>query len=245
MIAENVVSPHHRAARKPLFLASSFAAFAHLCALCGQKLLTLFYDRGGMSSDPITAFILADGKSTRMGTDKAFLELAGRPLISHALELARAVSEEIKIVGDPKTFASFGAVIPDIYPARGPLAGIHAALANTATDYNLILGVDLPFLQPHFLNYLITEARSSSAVVSVPSADGHLHPLCAVYRKQFGPITQAALEKGKNKIDSLFAGIVIRIIDEAELATNGFTPIQFRNLNTPEDWQQANRDFPA
>jgi molybdopterin-guanine dinucleotide biosynthesis protein A len=198
-----------------------------------------------MSSDPITAFILAGGKSTRMGTDKAFLELAGRPLISHALELARSVTEKIKIVGDPNTFASFGTVIPDIYPARGPLAGIHAALSNTATDYNLILAVDLPFLQPHCLKYLITEAKSSSAVVTVPSAEGHLHPLCAVYRKQFGPITQAALDKGKNKIDSLFAGVAVRIIDEAELVANVFSPTQFRNLNTPEDWQQANQDFPA
>jgi molybdopterin-guanine dinucleotide biosynthesis protein A len=82
-------------------------------------------------------------------------------------------------------------------------------------------------------------------VVTVPSAEGHLHPLCAVYRKQFGPITQAALDKGKNKIDSLFAGVAVRIIDEAELVANVFSPTQFRNLNTPEDWQQANQDFPA
>src|SRR5947209_5486923 len=135
-----------------------------------------------MSFDPITAFILVGGKSTRMGTDKAFVNLAGRPLISHALELARAITEETKIVGDPKTFASFGTIVPDIYPARGPLAGIHAALASTATDYNLILGVDLPFLQPDFLKYLVTEAQSSLAVVTVPSANGLLHPLFPFYR---------------------------------------------------------------
>ena len=88
-----------------------------------------------MSSDPITAFILAGGKSTRMGTDKAFLELAGRPLISHALELARAVSQEIKIVGDPKTFAPFGTAIPDIYPAREkPIVGVTSDLVATALE---------------------------------------------------------------------------------------------------------------
>jgi molybdenum cofactor guanylyltransferase len=197
-----------------------------------------------MPTEPITAFILAGGKSTRMGTDKALLELAGRPLIHHALDLAYAITNDVRIVGDPKTFVSFGTVITDVYSACGPLAGIHAALASSATDWNLILGVDLPFLNPRFLNYLISEAQSSTAVVTVPSANGHFHPLCAVYRRQFGLIAERALNAARNKVDALFPEVSVRVIDEAQLVAAGFNPSLFRNLNTPDDLKQARQEFP-
>jgi molybdopterin-guanine dinucleotide biosynthesis protein A len=188
---------------------------------------------------PLTAFILAGGKSARMGSDKAFLELGGRSLLARALDLARAVTPEVKIVGDPEKFAAFDPVVPDVYPARGPLGGIHAALAISTTDYNLILAVDLPFIEESFLQYLISEAQSPDAVVTVPSAGGHFHPLCAVYRKAFLPTAERALAAGRNKLDALFSEVSVRILSEDDLNTAGFNAEIFRNLNTPEDWQQA------
>lgn len=192
---------------------------------------------------PLTAFILAGGKSTRMGSDKAFLELAGRSLLEHAFALASAITEEVKIVGDVVKFASFGAVVPDVYSGRGPLGGIHAALAASSTDWNLILGVDLPFLQPHFLNYLIAEAHHSGATVTVASAEGHFHPLCAVYRKRFYDVADRALAKRRNKIDALFGEVPTRVIGEDELTSSSFNASMFRNLNTPEDWEFAKLEF--
>src|SRR6266566_7710646 len=121
------------------------------------------YDR---EMQPITAFILAGGKSTRMGTDKALLLLGGRPLIAHALDLARSAAEEVKIIGDPLKLLQFGDVIRDLYSERGPLGGIHAALSSTRSDYNLILGVDLPFVTKQFLNYLAESAQASDATVT-------------------------------------------------------------------------------
>jgi molybdenum cofactor guanylyltransferase len=193
---------------------------------------------------PITAFILAGGKSARMGSDKAFLELSGRSLLSRALDLARAVTPDVRIVGDPEKFAAHGVVVADIYSARGPLGGIHAALSNSTTDWNLILAVDLPFLEPRLLSYLIAEAQASDAVVTVPSAGGHLHPLCAVYRKQFSVAAGRALAEDRNKVDALFSEVLVRILDEQELVAAGFNPSIFRNLNTPEEWRQAKRQFP-
>jgi phospholipid/cholesterol/gamma-HCH transport system ATP-binding protein len=192
---------------------------------------------------PITAFILAGGKSTRMGSDKAFLELSGRPLLAHAVALAKAVTDNVKIVGDPDKFAAFGPVVADVYPVRGPLGGIHAALANSGTDWSLILGVDLPFLDAKFLNYLIAEARSSGALVTVAEAGGHVHPLCAVYRKQFLPAAERALSAGRNKIDALFPEVHARVIREEELAKAGFSARIFQNLNTPEEWEKAKSEF--
>ena len=188
---------------------------------------------------PITAFVLAGGKSARMGSDKAFLELGGRSLLARALDLARAVTPDVRIVGDPEKFAAFGPAVPDIYADRGPLGGIHAALSISTTDSNLILGVDLPFLDLRFLQFLIAEAQSSDAVVTVSSAGGHFHPLCAVYRKAFLPNAERSLAQGRNKLDALFSEVPVRIIGEAELKTAGFEATLFRNLNTSEDWVQA------
>ena len=191
----------------------------------------------------VSAYVLAGGKSSRMGQDKAFLVLGGRPLLERALRLARAVAENVAIVGDPGKFAAYGRVIEDIYRDRGPLGGIHAALSNTSTELNLVLGVDLPFVDTDFLCFLISTAQSCDAVVTVPSVGSHYEPLCAVYRKSFASHAESALKTGKNKIDALYSSVSVRCIDEKEITAHGFRADMFRNLNAPTDWEQAKTEF--
>ncbi len=174
-----------------------------------------------------------------MGADKAFLELGGRTLLARALELAKTVAAQVQLVGDKAKFAPFGTVVEDIYPGRGPLGGIHAALMSTTTDFNLMLAVDLPFIGPQFLMYLLSEAQRTKAVVTVARTGGGFQPLCAVYRKEFADVAEQALQAGNNKIDSLFRRVNTRVIDEEELAKAGFDIRIFQNLNTPEDWDRA------
>jgi molybdenum cofactor guanylyltransferase len=195
------------------------------------------------SSTPLTAFVLAGGRSTRMGSDKAFIQLGGQPLIVHALALAKSVTDDVKIVGDPEKFASFSKVVSDVYAARGPLGGIHAALLDSETDCNFILGVDIPFVQPGFLSFLASEAQSSGAAVTLPSTAGYLQTLCGIYRKKFLEPAEAALAAGRNKIDALFSNISVRVIDEQEILAAGFNTSMFRNLNTPEQWEAAKREW--
>jgi molybdenum cofactor guanylyltransferase len=191
----------------------------------------------------LTAFVLAGGKSTRMGTDKAFVELRGRSLLANALETARAVAAKVRIVGDPAKFSAFGTVIQDVYPDRGPLGGIHAALASSDTELNLTVGVDLPLLDARFLNHLIHVAENCDALVTVPQVNGYYEPLCAVYRKQFAVPANAALAANRNKVDTLFSGVSIRVVSDDELEEYGFSPAIFRNVNTPEDWKQMQEEF--
>jgi molybdopterin-guanine dinucleotide biosynthesis protein A len=198
------------------------------------------YDRKMKS---IAAFILAGGRSSRMGTDKAFLELGGKPLIARAVELAHEVAADVKIVGDPEKFGGYGPVVADIYRDRGPLGGIHAALKDTDSEWNLILAVDLPLLTASFLEYLLKRAQSAEAMVTVPSISGYFQPLCAVYRKQFADVAERALAEGRNKIDLLFRDVSVDVVSEDEMVTNGFTASMFRNLNTPEEWQEARREL--
>jgi molybdenum cofactor guanylyltransferase len=189
----------------------------------------------------LTAFVLAGGKSARMGTDKAFLELKGETLLDRALGLARALTPEAIIVGERSKFSRFGTVVEDVFFQRGPLGGIHAALAATATDLNLVLAVDLPFVEAAFLRYLVKRAQTTEAVVTVPRAGGGWQPLCAVYRRAFGRLAERALQAGQNKIDPLFAESPTLAIDEADLTRRGFSANMFRNLNTPEDLEHAKR----
>src|SRR2546430_6825572 len=110
----------------------------------------------------VVAYILAGGRSSRMGRDKALRQLAGKPLIARAVELAYEVAANVKIVGEPEKFAAYAAVVADVYRDRGPLGGIHAALRESEAELNLILGVDLPYIPARFLEYLLTRAESSN-----------------------------------------------------------------------------------
>ncbi|MGO9212202.1 MAG: molybdenum cofactor guanylyltransferase [Terriglobales bacterium] len=186
-----------------------------------------------------SAFVLAGGRSSRMGSDKAFLRFEGRTLLARALDLLRALTPEVRIVGPAAKFAPYGRVIEDVYPGRGPLAGIHAALSASTAELNLILAVDLPFVSEALLRFIVEQAGGADAVVTVPRIAGGFQPLCAVYRCAFAPLAQAALEAGRNKIDALFAAATTRILEEPELSRFAFSAAMFDNLNTPEDLRRA------
>jgi molybdenum cofactor guanylyltransferase len=190
----------------------------------------------------LTAFILAGGRSTRMGTDKAFVLLDGRTLLARALELARSLTSDVRIVGDSAKFASFAPVVEDLFPGRGPLAGIHAALRSSRADMNLILAVDTPFLTPALLEYIIGRAKNSDRVmVTVPRTAQGWQPLCAIYRREFACIAEKALSAGRYKIGALFEEACAQVISELELQSAGFSPDLFANLNTPDDLAEAAR----
>jgi molybdopterin-guanine dinucleotide biosynthesis protein A len=197
------------------------------------------YDQRVKDSIGVTAFVLAGGKSSRMGSDKAFMQLEGETLLARALKLAGAVSEEVRIVGDAGRFSAFGRVVEDVYRDQGPMGGIHAALTASSTDLNLILAVDLPFVEASFLQHLLSRAQESGAMVTLPRAAQHLQPLCAIYQHAFAAVAEESLRKGKNKIDSLFGMVQTRVIEEEELMRGGFSSAMFHNLNTPDDLEKA------
>jgi molybdopterin-guanine dinucleotide biosynthesis protein A len=195
------------------------------------------------SSPDVTAFILAGGKSTRMGEDKAFVTLNGRTLLARALELAHTVSPDVRIVGDPAKFSPFAPVVEDVFRNCGPLGGIHAALRASPTDLNLILAVDVPFVSPALLQYLIMCANTSAAAIAtVPRTNGGWQPLCAIYRRQFADAAEQALRAGRYKIDALFAAAQTQAIEGDKIEAAGFSPKMFRNLNTQEELEAARNE---
>jgi len=182
-------------------------------------------------------FVIAGGKSSRMGADKAFLDFGGQTLLNRALTVIGAACDRVAIVGDPGRFAKYESVVADIFSGCGPLAGIHAALVHSSAELNLMLAVDMPFVSAELLGFLFSAAadEENHAIITVPRTSRGFQPLCAVYRRDFSTTAEQALRAGKYKIDAAFSGVAVRVIEEAELAAAGFTEKSFFNVNTPQD----------
>lgn len=182
-------------------------------------------------------FLLAGGKSSRMGADKAFLDFGGQTLLDRALTVMGAVCGRVAIVGDPGRFAKYGSVVADIFAGCGPLGGIHSALMHFSAELNLVLAVDMPFVSTELLAFLFAAAedKDNHAIVTVPRTSKGFQPLCAVYRREFSVAAEQALMGGKYKIDAAFSSVSVRVIEEDELAAAGFSEQNFFNVNTPQD----------
>jgi len=191
--------------------------------------------------DDVTAFVLAGGRSTRMGWDKALLSFGKQTLLERALHTAAAVAGKVMIVGPRARYAGYGEVIEDIFPDCGPLGGIHAALSATQTDLNLILSVDTPLLTSDFLAWLVMEARGSNELSVVPEALGGPQPLCAVYRRGLRVAAEHALKDKDYKIGHLFPRTPTRYVSEAKIRSAGFSPMIFRNANTSTEYEELVR----
>jgi molybdopterin-guanine dinucleotide biosynthesis protein A len=218
----------------------------------------------GQIQQGVAAFVLAGGKSARMGQDKAFLPWEGQTLLERALEATQAVASCTRIVGAKVKFEAYASVVEDIFVDRGPLGGIHAALSSTGREFNLVLAVDLPFATPALLTYLIGRAQDTPHLATVPRLGAGWEPLCAVYRRKFAVVAERALKRGQNAIHRLLedgddqagvragvrAGVqAIRVqqihrvqqIYEEQLAAAGFPAWMFRNINTVKDLESSEK----
>ena len=180
-----------------------------------------------------------------MGSDKALLSLGEQTLLERALRTVSSVTPNVRIVGPRARYAQFGDVVEDIYEGCGPLGGIHAVLSATDTDLNLVLSVDMPLMSPEFLHWLVQQASDGEQMITVSEADGGQQPLCAVYRKPLVDAIERALKAGQYKIGRLFDQVPTRIITEQEIAAAGFSPMIFRNINTPEEYDDLVRGNPV
>jgi molybdopterin-guanine dinucleotide biosynthesis protein A len=187
--------------------------------------------------DDVTAFILAGGQSSRMGSDKALLTVGNQTLLERALHTAAAVANTVFIAGPRDRYAQYGDVVEDVFPDCGPLGGIHAALCITQTELNLMLAVDTPSIGPGFLAWLLQQARASGELAVVPEALGGLQPLTAIYHRPLRVMAEQALKSGDYKIGHLFSLVPTRHISEAEIRAAGFSPMLFRNVNTVEEYE--------
>ncbi len=141
----------------------------------------------------ITGIILAGGKSSRMGINKALLPLNGNPIIEHIASLVKSLFPSvILITNQPDEYSFLGLeTFVDIYPGRGPLAGIHSGLIHSNTERNFVISCDVPLVTKELLEYIIN--YKTTYPITLLKADGYIQHLCGIYSKSLSLIGELIL----------------------------------------------------
>lgn len=186
-----------------------------------------------------TAVILAGGKSTRMGSDKAFLAVGRQCMIERVAGLLRGVFEEILIAGGSKEaeIQTGLPVVGDQIPASGPLGGIHAGLAAAGNQLCLVVACDMPFISPELACLLVERAVDHDA--AVPRHGMYMEPLFSVYRKTCIPAIEESLLSSRYKVVDFYQRVRVNYINEEEWRHLADPEEVFLNINTPHDLKEA------
>ena len=183
----------------------------------------------------MSGLLLAGGSSSRMGTDKASVELEGRPLAVRVLEVLREVADDVVVAsGDGERLGWLGAEqVADVVPDVGPLSGLVAGLEHARRPLVAVLAVDLPFASAAVLRLLAGLAGEHDAVV--PVTDAGLEPLHAIYAAAAAPRLRAALESGERSLRGALSTVSVRRVEPHEWRPADPAGRFARNVNRPQD----------
>ncbi|HVE58737.1 MAG TPA: molybdenum cofactor guanylyltransferase [Pyrinomonadaceae bacterium] len=191
-----------------------------------------------MNQDNFTGFVLAGGKSSRMGADKYSLETGGETFLARAVNVLRPVCKTVKIVlNDDQDIETDQPVIRDIYKGHGAPGGIHAALKHCETKFAVILAVDLPNVSTGAIVNLTNIALASNKYIAfVPrQTDGRPQPLCAVYRAKYclPSLEKLLAENDSVSVKDFLDQILPKYIEAKRL---GADENLLFNVNSPDDF---------
>lgn len=179
----------------------------------------------------ITGIILAGGKSSRMGTDKGFVNLLGKPFIWYSISAVEPlVSETVIVSNNPDYDVLKYKRVGDVIKDAGPLAGIYSGLDQSKTEYNLVLSCDIPMITTAVLEKLLkAEEEDGSDIIQIVSKGKHM-PLIALYRKRCKNRFYKLLKDGERRLYVALNQCKVKnvVLDpEMDLFTT--------NVNTPEE----------
>lgn len=187
-------------------------------------------------------FILVGGLSSRMGSDKALLDLGGKLFIERISATLAEVCRSVRLVGagganDLKLWQH----VPDVYPGWGALGGLHAALDACRTEWAIVVACDLPFVTGELFVRLASLGEDFEAVIPV-QPDGRQQPLCALYRREpCAKVSEELIESGERRPRALLQKVKTRRVAAHELSDLQGSAHFFMNINTPEDYSQARK----
>ncbi len=200
----------------------------------------------------VTGIIVAGGRSSRMGQDKALLEIQGATMLERTAAALEQVTERVIVVTrDGQGYGTIGLEnVPDVYPGMGPLSGIHAGLSASGTEWGIVIACDMPFVQPEVLHVLLavtekwaelqgTTEPALQAVIS--SVDGRIHPLLAVYHQSVLPSAEECLRSGRLRLTDWLDKLNVRyakVEDLPGVSEDIWHKATF-NMNNPQDYQLA------
>jgi len=186
-----------------------------------------------------TGVILAGGRSSRMKFNKAFAEISGQPVIEMIInKFIKYFDETIIISNEPEPYIHLGpAIFPDVFPRMGPVSGIHSGLYHARHERIFVLGCDVPFINMKLVDYMLCVLDDYDSVV--PSIDGYLQPLAAVYSHKCLPILTACLETNRVKLVRIFEELNALILTRDVLEKFGIPEEIFLNVNDIQALQVA------
>jgi molybdopterin-guanine dinucleotide biosynthesis protein A len=192
-------------------------------------------------SSPVSAIILAGGRSRRLGQDKALLRLRGQPLLARTVHTLSALSSDLVVVSNtPEHYEPLALpvrYVPDERQGRGSLMGIYSGLKAVHRPHALVVACDMPFLNLPLLRYMLTLIEDHDVVV--PRVGDFFEPLHAMYGRGCLPMMGHLLDQGQRRILSVFAEVRVRYVSAAEIEPFDPQHRSFININTSEDWERV------
>ena len=187
----------------------------------------------------MTGVILAGGKSKRMGTNKAFLEINGQRMIDQIVDIFKNTFEEgILVTNSPIEYLHLDLrIVTDLVPNKGALGGIFTGLFYASFHHIFVTACDMPFLNKGFIDYMVSKAGNFDAVVPL-SSDG-LEPLHAIYSKRCIRHIETQLESDDLKITNFYPKVRVKEISHHEILSFDPKSSLFFNINTTEDMEKV------
>ncbi|MFH1241257.1 MAG: molybdenum cofactor guanylyltransferase [Pseudomonadota bacterium] len=191
--------------------------------------------------DDVSGVILAGGKSSRYGKDKAFVEINGLPLIESVIEVMGSVFQELIIITNtPNKYSSLGlSVYEDTIKGLGPLGGIVTGLTAISKEAGFFVACDMPFLNRELLLYM-TESKGEFDAV-VPRISGEMEALHALYRKTCLPAIRRLIDSRVYQVLRFFSEVSVRYVDEGEIRQFDPDLRCFLNVNSPQELQEIEK----
>jgi molybdopterin-guanine dinucleotide biosynthesis protein A len=185
--------------------------------------------------------ILAGGHSRRMGQEKAFLPVGGRPVIERVLWSTADLSDDLLIVTNtPDMYRHLGQrMVGDVYPGKGALGGVYSAINAALHPHCLVVACDMPFLNTDLLSHLMT--LSAGFDVVIPLIQEFPETMHAIYGKACLEPIEMRLSANQLKIIDFFEDVRVQYVSREEVARYDPTFRSFLNMNTPDDWRKLQR----
>ena len=192
----------------------------------------------------MTGVLMAGGKSRRMGRDKRFLELGGRPLLQRALSVLQSLFPEVLIaVAEPlpQLTGQGYRVVLDLIPNCATLGGLYTGLSSAGNQRVFAVGCDMPFLNPEVVKRLAD--LSTQADVLMPKLATGLQPMHAVYSKACLPPLEQMAKTRQLKVQGLvdITGLTVKLVPEKDFLDVDPQLLSFFNINTPADLEFARK----
>lgn len=191
----------------------------------------------------ISCIVLAGGKGSRLGRNKAEVVIGKKSLFQWVLYRISFLKSEVIVVASNEEFSPWLTgypdykVVTDIYPDRGPLVGIFTGLTVAESPYSLVVGCDMPFLNQALLSHMIQVAPGFDVVV--PRVGDLVEPLHAVYSKSCLPLMESMIKQDNLSVHRLLGLVKVRYVDSDEIERFDPEHLSFFNINSQAELEMA------